>query len=209
MRPCRRDALLCPGLVQFWLPSIKEDRRSAEGPRPTAVDGQPFGARPGGDIEGLRPLTRAAFLQEAGTKLTTPRAPPEAFVSRTPEAGSRYPCRRQRAGAHRTTRCSSHRLPTPRPSSRNTAGLQLASSWTRDGVSLWSGESGNKWRGNSTIFGAFFAAPRKCRLWRGVLRRREVRGDRRLRGADRPIESGAVRVHVCPPRGAGARRCLS
>ena len=55
----------------------------------------------------------------------------------------------------------------------------------------------------------FFAAPRKCRLWRGVLRRREVRGDRRLRGADRPIESGAVRVHVCPPLGAGARRCLS
>jgi hypothetical protein len=141
MRPRRRDALLCPGLVQFWLPSIKEDRRSAEGPRPTAVAGQPFGARPGGHIEALRPLTRAAFLQEAGTNLTTPRAPPEAFVSRTPDVPP---------ASYAASLVAEH--------SRSAARVLMDKGC---GELNGAGKSGNKWCGNSAIFSAFLCRATK------------------------------------------------
>jgi hypothetical protein len=131
--------------------------------------------------------------------------------SRTLEAGSRV----TPAGGSGVP-VSSRRLPqAPQPSSRDTDGLQLASSWTRD-----------KWEFNATARGVdkwliahLLAAARSGRCKVSRLRKgpevrfscratkvprlavslavREVRGDRRLRGADRPIKCG-VSLRSCP-----------
>src|SRR5262249_26454405 len=48
-----RDAFQRPGFALVLLPSYKEHSQSAEGPRPTAANGQPSGAPLGGDIAAL------------------------------------------------------------------------------------------------------------------------------------------------------------
>jgi hypothetical protein len=188
--PGRLRGMLWPsakGRLAFGL--YPRDWRSAEGPRATAASGQPSGA------------PRVVRGPSRPDRVTLPAA----------------------AGVP----VSSRRLPqAPQPSSRDTDGLQLASSWTRD-----------EWEFNATARGVdkwliahLFAAARSGRCKVSRLRKgpevrfscratkvprlavslavREVRGDRRLRGADRPIKCGVSCVHVRPPEGAGARRHL-
>jgi len=112
---------VCSGLV----PSYKEDWRSAEGPRPTAANGQPSGAPLGGDIAALSTAYQCrAFRTERSRR---PRDSTQGVWFEDPR-GRIALLLPEAAGVPG----SSRRLPqAPQPSSRDTDGLQLASSWTR------------------------------------------------------------------------------
>ena len=123
-----RDAFQRPGFALVLLPS--------EGPRPTAANGQPSGAPLGGDIAALSTAYpyRALRTERSyglgtstqGVWFENPRGP----IALLLPAAAGVPV-------------SFRRLPqAPRPSSRDTDGLQLASSWTRD-----------EWESNATARG--------------------------------------------------------